>query len=169
MRLLRSIEQAETLTDDEDGENHQQHVRIDIFYDGCISEKDNPVYQKLKVLKSKHGPMEIICREQHLGLKANVLTAWQPAACDGDFITTTTTCDDDDDTKNPNSNTTTTTTQYALFLEDNLEVSPIFLRFARDAIIHYGEFSDFGEEEHKKQDKGLLGVSVTGRGSLFNI
>ena len=156
MRLLRSIEQAETLTIiTDDDENHQQHVLINIFYDGCISEKDNPVYQKLKVLRSKHGPMEIICRKQHLGLKANVLTAWQPAAAAAD--------DDDTKEKYPNSNNTTTTTQYALFLEDDLEVSPFFLRFARDAIIHYGEcFANFGEEEeHKKQEvKGLLGVSL---------
>jgi len=166
MRLLRSIEQAETLKDDK---NHQQHqVRIDIFYDGCISkdQEDNDnaaVYHKLKLLRSKHGPMEIICREQHLGLKANVITAWQPAAAAADLSTT---CDDD--TKNPNS---TNTTQYALFLEDDLEVSPFFLRFARDAIIHYGGLSlssssssplssSSEQQQQQQQQEGLLGVSL---------
>lgn len=108
--------------------------------------------------------MEIICREQHLGLKANVITAWQPAAAAADLSTT---CDDD--TKNPNS---TNTTQYALFLEDDLEVSPFFLRFARDAIIHYGGLSlssssssplsssSEQQQQQQQQQEGLLGVSL---------
>ena len=117
-RLLRSIEEADII---------QQQVIIEIYFDGCGS-KSNPIYQDLLESTwsaSRHGPVNIVCRETLLGLKKNILSAWQP------------------EKKN----------SFAIFLEDDLEVSPFFLEFARDAIVKYGLQDD---DDHP----GLLGISL---------
>lgn len=54
----------------------------------------------LDTVRSKHGPVEIIYRKTHFGLKQNVLEGWNPIQ---------------------------RRHEYAIFLEDDVEVSPLFL------------------------------------------
>lgn len=99
-RLLQSIEAAEAV---------KHSVGIQIFFDGCIS-KSNPVYQRLALFKSKHGPVKIVCREALMGLKHNIISSWHPRS----------------------------SRTFGIFLEDDLEVSPLFLKFSVDSIRMYG-------------------------------
>ena len=84
-------------------------VRIEIVYDGC-RKKDPGVLKRLTSLVSKHGSVVVTCKATQLGLKESVMSAWIPQ-------------------KNSR--------EYAVFLEDDLVVSPYFLRFAVDSINAY--------------------------------
>ncbi|KAI8112062.1 hypothetical protein M9434_003386 [Picochlorum sp. BPE23] len=81
-------------------------VKITIFLDvppggtrPLGSDERKRLLQVLHRIRSKHGPVTVEKREKHIGLKKNVLSSWVPQSAK----------------------------EYAVFLEDDIEVSPLFL------------------------------------------
>jgi hypothetical protein len=81
-------------------------VKITIFLDvpprgtrALGSDEYKHLLQMLRRIRSKHGPVTVKKRKQHIGLKKNVLSSWVPQSAK----------------------------EYAVFLEDDIEVSPLFL------------------------------------------
>ncbi|KAI8100269.1 hypothetical protein M9435_006754 [Picochlorum sp. BPE23] len=81
-------------------------VKITIFLDvppggtrALGSDERKHLLQMLSRIRSKHGPVIVEKRKQHIGLKKNVLSSWVPQSAK----------------------------EYAVFLEDDIEVSPLFL------------------------------------------
>lgn len=97
IRLFRSIENSLPTT---------IPVKLTLFLDAPLdgtralgSNDRKHLIQMLRRIRSKHGPVNIERREKHMGLKNNVLLSWVPQSVG----------------------------EYAVFLEDDIEVSPLFL------------------------------------------
>lgn len=97
IRLLVSIEKSLPVTIP-----IKLTVFLDVPIDGMTTLQSNERMHLIQVLhriKSKHGHIDLKIRRRHFGLKKNVLSSWVPQSVN----------------------------EYAVFLEDDIEVSPLFL------------------------------------------
>lgn len=85
-------------------------VSIHVMLDRADTNNDDVLYRGMESLVSKHGATYVHRAERHTGLKASVLSAW--------------------DARDES--------EYAVMLEDDIEVSPYFLLFAERAVRAYG-------------------------------
>lgn len=94
-------------------------------FDPDFSDKDRAMYRDfLTGLQSKHGAVKLIEHKSQQGLKKNIVETWQPTSLD----------------------------EYAIFLEDDIEVSVFFLDFA----VHYIQAYFYGS----KTSDSLFGISL---------
>ncbi|KAL6076826.1 EXTL3, alpha-1,4-N-acetylglucosaminyltransferase, glycosyltransferase family 64 protein [Balamuthia mandrillaris] len=103
-------------------------INIQVFLDAGEDLEQQQALQQQRdlafTLRSKHGPVRVHARHVHTGLKHNIMEAWNPRRAD----------------------------EYGIFLEDDLEVSPFFLKWAFQAVQTY-----YFAEHYERR---LAGVSL---------
>ena len=79
----------------------------------------------------KHGPVSAIFASENKGLRATMLEAWAPVAG-----------------------------EYAMFLEDDIEASPLLLRYAETMVYAYSEGGGDGGDTGAARDDNVLGFKL---------